>query len=118
MNIKQKARIRRAKRSRGKIKDISAVRMSVYRTPRHIYAQVFSACGSKVLAAASSVEKCVREQTIEGGKTGVAEAVGKLVAERAVKAGVDKVAFDRSGYRFHGRIKALAEAARSNGLAC
>jgi large subunit ribosomal protein L18 len=89
-------------------------RLSVHRTPRHIYAQVFTPAGDKVLASASTLDSDLR-----GGKTGNAEAaaaVGKLVAERAKAAGIDKVAFDRSGYKYHGRVKALADAARESGL--
>lgn len=107
---------RRVRRSRGKISELGAVRLSVNRTPQHIYAQVFSPCGSEVLACASSVEEVLRQKIIGPGKLLMAEAVGKLVAERAKAKGVTRVAFDRSGYKYHGRIKALADAARANGL--
>src|SRR5207253_2408729 len=102
--------------SRGKIAELGAVRLSVHRTSQHIYAQVFSPRGSEVLAAASSVEEALRKQDIGPGKLSMAEAVGKLVAERAKANGVTRVAFDRSGFKYHGRIKALADAARANGL--
>ena len=114
MNVKKVARIRRAKRARAKIGELRVNRLCVYRSPRHIYAQVISASGDQILASASTVEKDAR-----GGKTGNVDAagkVGKLIAERAKAAGIEKVAFDRSGYAYHGRIKALAEAAREGGL--
>jgi len=109
-------RQRRIRRSRGKIADLGAVRLSVHRTSQHIYAQVFSPRGSEVLAAASSVEEILKNQKIGTGKKSMAEAVGKLVAESAKAKGVTRVAFDRSGFKYHGRIKALADAARANGL--
>ncbi len=109
-------RQRRVRRSRGKIAELGAVRLSVHRTPQHIYAQVFSPSGSEVLAAASSLEGVLKNQKIGPGKQSMAEAVGKLVAERAKLKGVTRVAFDRSGFKYHGRIKALADAARANGL--
>lgn len=107
---------RRVRRSRGKIAELGAVRLSVHRTPKHIYAQIFSPTGRVVLAAASSVEPVLKAQTLGPGKLRMAEAVGKMVAERAKEKGVTRLAFDRSGYRYHGRIKALADAARANGL--
>lgn len=114
MNEKKEARLRRARSTRLKIRDLGAVRLCVNRTPRHIYAQVISADGSTVLAQASTLDTALRE-----GATGNVEAakkVGALVAERAKAAGVSKVAFDRSGFKYHGRIKALADAAREAGL--
>lgn len=114
MMDKKSARLRRAKRTRLKIREDGQSRLCVHRTPRHIYAQVTSAGGDKVLAAASTVEKDLRD-----GATGNAEAaakVGALIAQRAKDAGLARVAFDRSGFRYHGRVKALAEAARENGL--
>ena len=94
----------------------SRPRLAVFRSNNHIYAQVISACGGKVLAAASTIEADVRKDIPNGGNVAAATTVGKLVAERARKAGVEQVAFDRSGFKYHGRIKALAEAARENGL--
>ena len=91
-------------------------RLSVFRSVTHIYAQVISACGGKVLAAASTVETEIRKDVPNGGNVAAAQTVGKLVAERARKAGIEVVAFDRSGFKYHGRVKALAEAARENGL--
>lgn len=114
MNAKKQSRLRRARRARAKISELGATRLCVNRTPRHIYAQVIAADGGKVLACASTLDKELRE-----GKTGnkdAAAAVGKLVAERAKAAGVTQVAFDRSGYKYHGRVQALADAAREAGL--
>ena len=114
MSDKKVSRQRRAKRSRMRIREQGVTRLSVNRTPRHIYAQVIAAEGDKVIATASTLEKDLR-----GGATGnieAASAVGKLVAERAVAAGISSVAFDRSGFKYHGRVKALAEAAREAGL--
>lgn len=111
---KKVSRQRRAKRSRMKIRSLGENRLCVHRTPRHMYAQITTAAGDKVLATASTVEKDLR-----GGATGNVDAatqVGKLIAERAKAAGVSRVAFDRSGFRYHGRVKALADAARENGL--
>ena len=114
MKDKREQRLRRAKRSRAKIRDLGVNRLSVHRTPRHIYAQVISPAGSQVLASASTVEKDLRSDAT--GNVDAAAKVGKLIAERAKAAGVERVAFDRSGFRYHGRIKALADAARENGL--
>lgn len=114
MNAKKQARIRRSRRSRIQMREQGAVRLCVNRTPRHIYAQVISADGSQVIAAASTVEKDLREGAT--GNIAAAEKVGSLVAERAKEAGVSKVAFDRSGFKYHGRVKALADAAREAGL--
>ena len=111
---KQVARVRRAKRSRAKMRELGVYRLSVHRTPRHIYAQVISPAGDTVLASASTLDKDLR-----GGSTGnveAATAVGKLIAERARAAGVSQVAFDRAGFRYHGRVKALADGAREGGL--
>ena len=113
---KKQARLRRARKTRAKIAELKSVRLSVHRTNCQIYAQVISACGSKVLAAASSLETDVRKDLGNGGNLGAASVIGKLIAERAIKAGIDQVAFDRSGFQYHGRIKALAEAAREAGL--
>jgi len=116
MKDKKQSRLRRARQARARIAELKAIRLSVFRTNQHIYAQVISACGGKVLAAASTVETDVRKDVTNGGNVAAAQTVGKLVAERALKAGVEQVAFDRSGFRYHGRVKALAEAARENGL--
>ena len=110
------ARLRRAKTTRSHIRDLGVARLTVLRSGQHIYAQVFTADGSKVLASASTVQTDVREGLKNGKNSDAASRVGKMIAERALAAGVEKVAFDRSGYRYHGRIKALAEAAREGGL--
>ncbi|EAS45902.1 50S ribosomal protein L18 [Porticoccaceae bacterium] len=114
MSDKKVSRQRRAKRVRMKIRELGANRLCINRTPRHIYAQVIAAEGDRVLATASTLEKDLRSGST--GNTDAATAVGKLVAERAVAAGVTKVAFDRSGFKYHGRVKALADAAREAGL--
>lgn len=114
MNIKKESRLRRAKRTRLKIRELGENRLCVNRTPRHIYAQVVSADGSRVLASASTLDKELREGAT--GNVDAATKVGKLIAERAKSAGITQVAFDRSGYKYHGRIKALADSARENGL--
>ena len=113
---KNQARLRRARKTRAKISELKSVRLSVHRSNNHIYAQVISSCGSKVLVSASSLEPVVREEVTNGGNVAAASLIGKLVAERAVRAGIDLVAFDRSGLQYHGRVKALAEAAREAGL--
>jgi large subunit ribosomal protein L18 len=113
---KKQARLRRARKSRAKIAELKAVRLCVNRTNSHIYAQIISPCGSKVLAAASTLEADVKKDAPKGGDRAAAAVVGKLIAERAKAAGVETVAFDRSGFQYHGRVKALAEAARENGL--
>ncbi len=113
---KKQARLRRARKTRLKIAELKSVRLSVHRTNSHIYAQVFTSCGSQVLAAASTLEPEVRKTLMNGGNVSAATAIGKLIAERAKKAGVEQVAFDRGGFQYHGRVKALAEAAREAGL--
>lgn len=114
---KNKARLRRARQTRLKIAELKTPRIAVHRTNTHIYAQLFSADGSQVLASASTVEVDLRaELNGNGGNTAAAAVVGKRIAERAKAAGVETVAFDRSGFRYHGRVKALADAAREAGL--
>lgn len=112
---KNSQRLRRAVRSRAKIQELKALRLSVHRTPQHIYAQIFDP-ESKVLAAASTLQKEVRGDLKSTGNITAAAAVGKAIAEKAKAAGITQVAFDRSGFKYHGRIKALADAARENGL--
>jgi len=114
MNDKKQSRLRRARRSRIKIRELGAVRLTIHRTPRHIYAQVISAEGGQVLASASTLDEALRAGAT--GNVAAARAVGELVAKRAKDAGVEKVAFDRSGFKYHGRVKALADAAREAGL--
>lgn len=108
-------RLRRASRARAKIREQKVLRLSVHRTSQHIYAQIFDV-DSKVLAAASTLQKDVRGDLKATGNATAAAAVGKAIAERAKAAGITEVAFDRSGFKYHGRIKALADAARENGL--
>lgn len=114
MNQKKSSRMRRAKRTRMKIRELGATRLSVTRTPRHIYAQVTSPDGATVLAHASTLEKELRDAST--GNVEAASKVGALIADRAKQAGITTVAFDRGGYKYHGRVKALADAAREGGL--
>ncbi len=114
MMDKKLARLRRAKRTRLNIRESGQIRLSVHRTPRHIYAQITSAAGDRVLVTASTVEKDLRDAAT--GNADAASKVGELIAKRAKEAGIERVAFDRSGFRYHGRVKALADAARENGL--
>ena len=109
-------RLRRARKTRAKIAELKVTRLSVHRTNTHIYAQIIAESGDKVIASASTVEADVRKDLKNGGNVAAAALIGKLIAEKAKKAGVTTVAFDRSGYKYHGRIKALADAARENGL--
>ena len=113
---KKQRRLRRAVKSRTHIRDLGVARLSVHRTPNHIYAQITDAAGTRVIAAASTVQKAVREGLKTTGNVTAARAVGKAIAERSKAAGVSRVAFDRSGFQFHGRVKALADAAREAGL--
>ena len=114
MSTKNDSRLRRARRSRTQIRSLGMNRLSVHRTPRHIYAQIIAPAGDKVIASASTLDSDLRSGAT--GTIAAAENVGKVVAERAKKAGVVAVAFDRSGFRYHGRVKALADAARETGL--
>ena len=114
MSEKKEARLRRARRARAKIRELGVTRLSIHRTPRHIYAQLISGDGSQVIASASTLDKDLR--TGKTGNADAAKAVGTLIAERAKAAGVTQVAFDRSGFKYHGRVKALADAAREGGL--
>jgi large subunit ribosomal protein L18 len=116
MSDKNIARLRRARQTRLKIREIGAVRLTVHRTNGNIYAQITSPAGDKVLAAASTVEKEVRGQLKSGANRKAAELIGQRIAAKAKEKGIEKVAFDRAGYRYHGRVKALAEAARAGGL--
>jgi large subunit ribosomal protein L18 len=113
---KKQARLRRSRKTRAHQKIIGAHRLCVHRTPRHIYAQVIAPNGSEVLASASTVESDVRKDLKYTGNVDAAGAVGRLIAERAKGKGIEKVAFDRSGFKYHGRVKALADAAREAGL--
>ena len=113
---KKDSRQRRARRSRSKIKELGVARLTIHRTPRHIYAQVIGPDGGTVMAAASTLQKDVRDALDGTGNIAAAAVVGRTIAEKAKAAGVTRVAFDRSGFQYHGRVKALAEAARENGL--
>jgi len=113
---KKEQRLRRARQTRARIALQGAVRLTVTRSNLHIYASVISGDGTKVLASASTQEKEVRDQIKNGSNAEAATLIGKRIAEKAKAAGVEKVAFDRAGYQYHGRIKALAEAAREAGL--
>jgi len=114
---KKTSRIRRSRRARAKIKELGVHRLSIHRTPQHMYAQVIAPCGSKVIASASTIDKAVKAE-LKGatGNAAAAAVVGKMIAERTKAAGVESVAFDRSGFKFHGRVKSLADAARESGL--
>ncbi|EMY0652184.1 TPA: 50S ribosomal protein L18 [Proteus mirabilis] len=113
---KKAARIRRATRARRKLQELGATRLVVHRTPRHIYAQVIAPNGSETLVAASTTEKAIIEQLKNTGNKEAAAVIGKIVAERALEKGIKSVSFDRSGFQYHGRVQALADAAREAGL--
>ncbi len=113
---KRQSRIRRARKSRARIKQQGVHRLSVHRTPRHIYAQVIAPDSSEVVAAASTLQSEVKGSVKSTGNIEAASVVGRMIAEKSKAAGVTKVAFDRSGFQYHGRVKALADAARENGL--
>jgi large subunit ribosomal protein L18 len=113
---KNLSRLRRARQTRLKIREVGAVRLTVHRTNGHIYAQITSSAGDKVLASASSLEKEVRTQLKNGGNRKAAELIGQRIAQKAKEKGIESVAFDRAGYKYHGRVKALADAARAGGL--
>ena len=116
MFIKNEARQRRARKTRARIAEQKTVRLAISRSNLHIYAQIISADGGKVLASASTLEADVRKELANGGNAAAAALVGKRIAEKAKSAGIAEVAFDRSGYKYHGRVKALADAAREHGL--
>ena len=113
---KKESRLRRARKTRARLAEQKTVRLTVFRSNSHIYAQVISGCGSKILASASTLEADVRTRVPNGGNKAAAAEVGKLIAERAKAAGIETVAFDRAGFLYHGRVKTLAEAAREGGL--
>ena len=113
MSAKNNSRVRRAKKARANIRNQEVPRLSVYRSSKHFYAQILDSLGSKVIVSASTLEKDLK---ISSNNLDGASEVGKVVAERAMKNGIKKVVFDRSGYKYHGRIKALADSARKTGL--
>lgn len=116
MVTKNNARLRRARKTRGKIARLGVTRLSVHRTPRHFYAQIFDSTGENVLASASTLDAELRKQLKSSGNRDAAIAVGEKLAKNAIAAGIEKVAFDRSGYLYHGRLQAFADAAREHGL--
>jgi large subunit ribosomal protein L18 len=116
MMNKKVARLRRARKTRVKIAELKVARLAVFRSNCHIYAQLIAAGGGTVVASASTLEPEVRKEQPKGGTVAAAVAVGKRIAEKARGAGIEQVAFDRGGFRYHGRIKALADAAREGGL--
>lgn len=113
---KKLKRMRRARRTRATINRLEEVRLCIHRTPRHIYAQIIDADGSKTIASVSTLNNDIKGQCSYTGNTDAAKLVGKNIAKKALAAGVKRVAFDRSGFRYHGRVKALADAARESGL--
>ncbi|WP_319380251.1 50S ribosomal protein L18 [Thiomicrorhabdus sp.] len=113
---KKSARLRRAKKTRGKISELKMPRLSVHRTSQHIYAQIISANGGEVIASSSTVQADIKKEISNTGNKNAAAAVGKAIAEKAKAAGITAVAFDRSGFKYHGRIQQLADSARENGL--
>ncbi|AOZ51462.1 50S ribosomal protein L18 [Chromobacterium vaccinii] len=113
---KKQTRLRRARKTRARIAELKMVRLSVHRTNSHIYAQIIDETGNKVLASASSLEADVRSAMANGGNVAAAAVIGQRIAEKAKAAGIEQVAFDRSGFKYHGRMKALADAAREHGL--
>ncbi len=113
---KKTTRLRRARRTRAKIAELGEHRLTVHRTPKHIYAQIIDPAGGQTLVSASTMGKDLRAELKATGNAEAAALVGKTLAEKAKKAGIERVAFDRSGFRYHGRVKALADAARENGL--
>ncbi len=113
---KKQTRLRRSRKTRAKVAEMKVNRLTVFRSNCHIYAQIIDSSGSQVLTSASTVEAALRKELPNGGNVSAAVAVGKLIAEKAKSLGIDKVAFDRAGFKYHGRIKALADSARENGL--
>jgi large subunit ribosomal protein L18 len=113
---KKASRQRRARKARAKIRELGRARLCIHRTPRHIYAQIIDESGDKVLASASTLDRELRKDMKATGNADAAALIGKVVAERAKAAGISAVAFDRSGFKYHGRVKALADAARESGL--
>jgi large subunit ribosomal protein L18 len=114
--MNKKTRLTRSAKTRHSIKSVGAIRLTVHRTPKHMYAQIFNPTSTEVLACANTLQKDVNSQLLNTGNIDAAKAVGKAIAEKAISIGIAKVAFDRSGFKFHGRVKALADAAREAGL--
>ena len=118
MLSKKQSRNRRARKTRARIRHLEKVRLCIHRTPKHTYAQIISADGATVLASASTLQAEVKATIKNGGNIEAAKAVGQMIAQKAKDAGIKQVAFDRSGFHYHGRVKALADAARESGLSC
>lgn len=116
MMNKRKSRLRRATRARAKIRELAVPRLCIYKTPSHIYAQLISPCGSRILASASTLDKDIRTKVKHGGNMDAAKIIGEIIGKKVIDAGVKKVAFDRSGFQYHGRVRALADAARGAGV--
>ena len=116
MDTRKNARLRRAAKTRARIRRAATSRLCVFRSPQHVYAQIIEPSGGRILVSASTAEREFREQIGYGGNVGAAAAVGKRLAEKVQNLNIGRVAFDRSGYKYHGRIKALADAAREGGL--
>ncbi len=113
---KKEKRLRRSRRARAKIRELAVNRLTIHKTPRHIYAQVIAPNGSEVVASANTTQSSIKSEVSYTGNCDAAKAVGKAIAEKAKEAGITKVAFDRSGFKYHGRVKSLADSARENGL--
>lgn len=113
---KKEVRYRRAAKTRAKISELMKPRLSVFRSNLHIYAQLFSACGSRVLVSASTLDREIKGLLLKSSNVAAAKVVGKFIGERCVSRGIFEVAFDRSGFKYHGRVKALADGAREAGL--
>jgi len=116
MASKQQSRIRRARKTRIKIREQDIIRLSIHRTSQHTYAQIIDDAKGQTLVSASTLEAEVRDQVRHGGNIEAARMIGKRIAEKALAAGIKRVAYDRSGFKYHGRIQSLADAARENGL--
>jgi len=114
MSLKKQSRIRRSCKTRLKLRELQKIRLCVYRSSQHMYAQIISADGGKVLASSSTLDNVFKDSI--GSNVTAASKVGQLIAERAKQLGLVSVAFDRSGFKYHGRVKALAESAREHGL--
>lgn len=113
---KKDSRLRRAKKTRLKIRQLDKNRLVIYRSNCHTYAQIITGDGAKVLASVSTLEKDIAKSISNGGNIDAAKVIGENIAKKALQAGVDVVAFDRSGFNYHGRVKALADSAREHGL--
>ena len=116
MTTKKQARLRRSSKTRARIRRLGSYRLCIHRSPRHVYAQIIDQSEGRVLVSASTIERAVRDEVANGGNVAAAKAVGKRIGEKAVASGISQVSFDRSGFKYHGRVKALADSAREAGL--